>query len=66
MKKGPPGKGGPQGIDKCNKQTSTYARPSTPSRYFPPEIFSGVARSKTGRRPISLPRLPKFMGGADD
>ena len=33
------------------------------SKYFPPELSSGVIRSKTGRRPITLPRL-RFLDDA--
>jgi hypothetical protein len=66
VKKRPAVQGGPKGFDKCNKQQITkYARPSPPSRYFAPELHSGIARSKTGRRPITLPRL-QFLDGPDD
>jgi hypothetical protein len=72
MKNDPPfGGGGPESAQRIEKQQNapcvTSSAPSTAkSKFFPPELHSGVVRSKTGRRPVTLPRL-RFLedgGGA--
>jgi hypothetical protein len=54
-------------LDAVDMAYEAAAPPSTEkSKYFPPELSSAVIRSKTGRQPITLPRL-KFLndgGGA--
>jgi hypothetical protein len=71
MKKGPPGKGGPEISDVNNDAiTDICIFPAAPassksitrSRYFPEWAFSAIARSKTRHR-ITLPRLRFLEGG---
>jgi hypothetical protein len=50
--------------EKQDNANCAIAAPSS-TKYFAPELHSGVVRSKTGRRPVTLPRLRFLEDGGE-
>jgi hypothetical protein len=69
MKNGPLNEGGPEDVQRKSDQEESCAKSSPPAstkspRHLPPEILSAIARS--GRRPITLPRVATPSAPDDD